>query len=164
MKKYAIIGSLFLLILFIIASKEFSEEQPQDKGASPTDSSLATLKSIDRDISNVIIQYFSGFNDVEKYSKVSSSNFIEIVYFRCFGRNGSSLTEMIESLKGLEGELLHIESYRIEYFEQINESEVHLTVTRIWENSDRDQISYIIRKINNLWKFDEIKDELFLNS
>jgi hypothetical protein len=159
MKKHLILGIVAFIALAAYISLNKLDDDMNEIIVSPTEASVGTLKDFETDISKSISSYFAGFNHVEDYRKVTSENFIQQVYFRCFGEKGGSLASMIAALKAQEEDLLRLKTYRIEYLVKDSESEVHLTVTRMWENTSRDQMSYIIRKINDQWKFDELVDE-----
>jgi hypothetical protein len=159
MKKYLIAGITVFIVLAAYISLNSLDDDMNEIIVSPTEGSVGTLKEFESEISKSISTYFSGFNHVEDYSQVSTENFIRQVYYRCFGEEGTTLESMVEELKAQEGNLLRLKTYRIEYLLKDNESEVHLTVTRIWEDTSRDQMSYFLRKINNQWKFDELVDE-----
>lgn len=101
--------------------------------------------------------YFRNFDDIRSWRKYSTDSYVKTVYSWCTGDSTEEKTidEMVEIYYELNKDSLKLKSIEINEID-INEEnkEVIISVTRKWENDEKDETSYLILLENREWKID----------
>lgn len=103
-----------------------------------------------------IASYFQTFNEINQWSTFATDDFVKRVYEWCSGdRSGNkSIAEMKKIYAHISENTLDLVACTIDKIDEVSDTEVHIYVTRKWENEETDQTAYSIIKVNGEWKFD----------